>query len=133
MGIQDLRHALEAFARFLPSLETTSFNPSRNRLFANHSGKSSAGYGRSDFAVGQVDADILAEDELASYLWNTLILRHSNRLPDESSEVEPPLKKVARLSFLTSEEKDSHSWSQEGTALTLKHNNRANLRLLGVK
>ena len=95
MGISDLRHALEAFARFLPGLETTSVKPIRNRLFANHSSRSSAGYGRSDITVGQVDADILEEDEVASYIWNTVILHHSSRLDQQGSGDGPPQKKTA--------------------------------------
>jgi hypothetical protein len=98
MGIQDLRHALEAFARYLSYPDTQSFNPLlRNRLFANHSSRSSAGYGRSDLTIGLVDADVLAEDEVASYIWNTVILRHSSRLPEEGSEFGPPCKKMAHL------------------------------------
>jgi hypothetical protein len=98
MGIQDLRHALEAFARFLPIPDTQSVNPLlRNRLFANHSSRSSARYGRSDFTIGQVDADVLAEDEVASYIWNTVIMRHSSRLPDKGGEFGPPRKKMAHM------------------------------------
>lgn len=94
MGISDLRHALEAFARHLPDtgavLQTATV---RNRLYANHSAASSARYGRDDLTVGQIDADILEQDEQASHSWNTQILKHSNRLTDIHDTPDTMLKK----------------------------------------
>lgn len=81
MGISHLRHGLEAFARHLPDTGAV-VHYLRNRLYANHKATTSAGYGRDDYSVGQIDADILEQDEQASHCWNTLILKHSNRLTD---------------------------------------------------
>ena len=83
MGISDLRHALEGFARHLPCQDSSqNTSMARHALFANHSTKSSQGYGRDDFTVATVDADILEQDERVSHSWNTQILKHSNRLSD---------------------------------------------------
>ena len=81
MGISDLRHALEGFARHLPCQDSSqNTSMARHSLFANHSAKSSHGYGRDDFTVATVDADILEQDERVSHSWNTQILKYSNRL-----------------------------------------------------
>ena len=84
VDLGNLRHGLEAFARHLSKVETDNFSVGmkRNRLFANHSASSSAGYSRDDFTVAQIDADILQEDEIVSHVWNTVILNSSNRLSD---------------------------------------------------
>ena len=84
VDLANLRHGLEAFARHLSKVETDNFSVGmkRNRLFANHSASSSAGYSRDDFTVAQIDADILQEDEIVSHVWNTVILNSSNRLSD---------------------------------------------------
>jgi hypothetical protein len=84
VDLANLRHGLEAFARNLSKVETDNFSVGlkRNRLFANHSACSSAGYSRDDFTVAQIDADILQQDEIVSHVWNTVILNSSNRLSD---------------------------------------------------
>jgi hypothetical protein len=84
VDLANLRHGLEAFARHLSKVEMDDLSVplKRNRLFANHSASSSAGYSRDDFTIAQVDADILHQDELVSHLWNTVILKSSNRLSD---------------------------------------------------
>jgi len=84
MDLAQLRHGLEAFARHLPKVETDDFSVGlkRNRLMANHSASSSAGYSRDEFTVAQIDADILQQDEDNSHVWNTVILNSSNRLSD---------------------------------------------------
>ena len=84
VDLAQLRHGLEGFARHLPKVETDDFSAGlkRNRLMANHSASSSAGYSRDDFTVAQIDADILQEDENNSHVWNTVILNSSNRLSD---------------------------------------------------
>ena len=81
MSIHDLRHALEAFARHLQPLQPDHLLSS-NREMANHSKRTSASYARDDFTVSNIDADILAHNESASYEWNIQILGHSNRLTD---------------------------------------------------
>ena len=82
VDLAQLRHGLEGFARHLPEVETDSAGLKRNRLMANHSASSSAGYSRDDFTVAQIDADILQQDEDNSHVWNTVILNSSNRLSD---------------------------------------------------
>ena len=84
VDLAQLRHGLEGFARHLPKVETDDFSVGmkRNRLMANHSASSSAGYSRDDFTVAQIDADILQQDEDNSHVWNTVILNSSNRLSD---------------------------------------------------
>jgi hypothetical protein len=82
VDLAQLRHGLEGFARHLPEVETDSAGLKRNRLMANHSASSSAGYSRDDFTVAQIDADILQQDEENSHVWNTVILNSSNRLSD---------------------------------------------------
>ena len=84
VDLANLRHGLEAFARHLSKVEMDDLSVplKRNRLFANHSASASAGYSRDDFTVAQIDADILQQDELASHVWNTVILKSSNRLSD---------------------------------------------------
>ena len=84
VDLANLRHGLEAFARHLSKVEMddASVPLKRNRLFANHSSTTSAGYSRDNFTVAQVDADILQQDELVSHVWNTVILKSSNRLSD---------------------------------------------------
>lgn len=124
MGISDLRHALEGFARHLPCQDEGQSMPMyRNRLFANHSAKSSAGYGRDDFSVGQIDADILEQDERVSHSWNTQILKHSNRLSDVmGQECKTILKRKAETQLSshlseTSAKKLFHSQNPVVTAL----------------
>ena len=84
VDLANLRHSLEAFARHLSKVEMDEFSVGlkRNRLFANHSASTSAGYSRDDFTVAQIDADILQQDEIVSHVWNTVILNSSNRLSD---------------------------------------------------
>jgi len=86
VDLANLRHVLEAFARHLSKVEMDDLSVplKRNRLFANHSASTSAGYSRDNFTVAQVDADILQQDELVSHVWNTVILKCSNRLSDLS-------------------------------------------------
>ena len=94
VDLSDLRHALEAFARHLGQVMNDA-SISRNRLMANHSERSSAGYGRDDFTVSCIDADLLQMDEVASHHWNTIILNSSNRLFDDECDGPPPAKKRA--------------------------------------
>jgi hypothetical protein len=96
LDLSDLRHALEAFARHLPHEAST--HVIRNRLMANHGFRSSSNYGRDDFTVAEIDADMLEQDEVASYLWNTIILKSSNRLSDNDGDGSPPAKKRALCS-----------------------------------
>jgi len=96
LGLSDLRHGLEAFARHLPIPEEREGSAlNRNRLFANHGYRTSAGYGRDDFTVAHIDADILHQDEVASCVWNNVILRSSNRISDIEKKELPPAKKRA--------------------------------------
>ena len=84
VDLANLRHGLEAFARHLSKVEMDDLAVplKRNREMANHSASSSAGYSRDDFTVAQIDADILCQDEIVSHVWNTTILKSSNRLSD---------------------------------------------------
>lgn len=86
LDLSNLRHGLEAFARHLSKVEMDEVTAAlkRNRLYANHSAISSGGYSRDDFTVAQVDADIFQQDEIASHVWNTVILNSSNRLLDSN-------------------------------------------------
>ena len=130
MGISDLRHALEGFARHLPCQdEGQRESMFRNRLFANHSAKSSQGYGRDDFTVGQIDADILEQDERVSHSWNTQILKHSNRLSGVMGQVcETILKRKAETqsaSHLSERSAKKLFYSQEPVVTALGSLNAA--------
>ena len=100
VGLSDLRHALEAFARRLetPVREESALN--RNRKYANHSARTSAGYGRDELTVAAIDADILQQDEVASCVWNTVILQSSNRLSDiEKNDLPSAKRRAGELPF----------------------------------
>jgi hypothetical protein len=108
VDLANLRHGLEAFARHLSKVEIDDLSVplKRNRLFANHSASTSAGYSRDDFTVAQIDADLLQQDECVSHVWNTVILKSSNRLSDlEDSGLCRTVTKVA----------EGHGMSQNGT------------------
>ena len=96
LGLSDFRQGVEAFARHLQNPEGSGGSIlNRNRLYANHGYRTSASYGRDDFTVAEVDADILHQDEVASWVWNNVILQSSNRLSDIEKKDLPPAKKRA--------------------------------------
>jgi hypothetical protein len=80
----DLRHALEAFAHKLqPLVPRPSIQQEIYATQANHSAKSSAGYGRDENCFGGVAADVSEQNSAACNVWNICILKSPSVITED--------------------------------------------------